>query len=161
MNNRHPLPLQNPSAEDIEASLRQCAPALRPELRERVLARCQDSARSASSAASARPQRLAERLWHFAQQPLKVLGRPMGWRVASVCALCVLQWIVVSHFDARSEAAIHGGPPAPIWAAARRDLSQAERDWPQALQRRALLLSALMNNGEAALPAAPPSAHPS
>lgn len=158
MNNRHfPLPRAQ-DIEDIEESLRLAAPSPSPELRERILARCQGSARHARAARTARPRSGA---W-----------RGVGWRVAGVAgvgALCVLQWLVVSHFDARSQAAIHGRPPASMWARATPNTwpegddlpDDAARDWPQALQSRALLLSALMDNSDAALWPAPPEAQSS
>ncbi len=139
-----------PSSQDIEAQLRLALPSPRPELRERILLRCQAEAQSQ-------------------RRPTARLSWRSRWPVAAACAVFVLQWLVVSHLDARSEAAIHGRPPAPLWAQATLDgvagdasSARAARDWPQALQRRAVLLSALMNNSDTpALWSASPTAQSS
>lgn len=140
MNNRHQHPPsqhieETEETRQIEEQLRRAAPSLRPQLRASILLRCQPAAPNARPA----PR-------------ISGPGARVKWSLAGACALCVLQWLVVSHLDARSEAAIHGRPTSTLWARAtlRGGSARAESDWPRALQRRALLLSALMNNSDSA-----------
>jgi hypothetical protein len=136
MNNRR----SSPSSQDIEELLREAAPQLRPELREQILRRCQPEAQGQTPHKSFIPR------------------ARLKWSIAAACLACATQWLVVSHLDARSEAVIHGSPPAPQWAltvaparsSIRRSTSRTGRGWPLVLQDRALLLTALMSDSDSA-----------